>query len=497
MWVFFPGNRSEVDDGYWYAQGIRDEDFIDLFNPRFLLFLPIMKGLYCVLEFIGVSFDAYLLMCTISMIFSGLVIVLLYDTLAAYLSIGKKTSLFASLVVLISYEFWRYSYEAEVYIISTFFIILIFRLFIKTKKQKDYQHVIIIGALCAFTTLLYKPNFIPLFIAFPIIYLYFGKIKQLLLFYSVGALIIVGSFLMVYSQSTLEVGFVEFLFGGTNTPTGKPYMAIFVVASNVFSVLWFFSNESLTKFIQSTFPHKVMEEEIFLSQQADLIQGLLISVTILFVMLTAFMMVRALIRKLVLTPYQRKTLGSLMIWLLVYAIFLLFMDPSSNEPWLMIQIPLLVGVSVIFVKPLKSSKLWLPYSLLFLLFINNYFGGIWLLQDPVYDYNKRKAEWLQSNAGSNDIILSYGPISFIRYLRYTTSSEVISIEEELDGSIEALKYSNGRLFITNGINNTPSAIYYRSADKVNKFRSAYKSSNLKIRSVNRGNFATYELIPND
>lgn len=498
LFVFFPSNRTEVDDGYWYAQGVRDEDYLNLFNPRFLLFLPLMKLVYDFIHFLNINVDAYYLMCSVSMLFSGLSIVLLYDTLAAHLDLGKKTSFLASLAVLISYEFWRYSYEAEVYIISIFFILVAFRWFMATKKEQGFLHVVLLAVLCAFTTLLYKPNFIPLFIVFPLIFLYFGKSSHLIFFYIIGALVIVGSFSIVHSYLPTEVSFIDYLFGGTNQPVGQAYMSIFVIASNIVSVLWIFSADGAVNFIRDKFPHKVIEEEIYLAQQINGIEIVMwLCLASLFILLS-ILIVRAIIIKLILTPYQEKAVGIVVIWLAIYGAFLIFMDPSSNEPWLMVQIPIIILVSVLLVKPLKNSQLWLVYFLLFLLFINNSIGGIWLLKDSSNDYNKCKVQWLVENTDDNDIILSYGPISFIRYLRYTTSATIIDIEESSDLAFEILKNRNLKnVYITEDVLDPPEAIQHRSKHIVETVNDIFNQNDLKAVPVSSTEFMTYELTNNN
>ena len=38
--ITFPENRTEADDGYWFAYAVRDLPYYKLLNPRFALFLP-------------------------------------------------------------------------------------------------------------------------------------------------------------------------------------------------------------------------------------------------------------------------------------------------------------------------------------------------------------------------------------------------------------------------------------------------------------------------
>lgn len=454
-----------------------------------------MKVLFEFTRVLHVNVDAYQLICSVSMIFSGLTIILLYDTLASQLDIGKKTSIFASLAVLFSYEYWRYSYEAEVYMISLFLIILAFRFFMVTRQATDYKHIIGLSILCALSTLLYKPNFIPLFIVFPLIYLYFGKIKHLILFYTIGAVAILGCFGLVYAFISYPSSYVHFLFGGTNTPIGQAYMSLFVVASNIISVLWLFSSDQAVAFISDKFPHKIIDEEVFLAKQVDGLEVFFWICLSILITLFIVLIIRALTKKLVLTPYQKKATGIVVIWLVFYSIFLLMLDPSSNEPWLMVQIPIIVLLSILFVKPLKSFKLWLPYTLLFVLFFNNAVGGMWLLKSTKYDYNRVKSEWLRVHAQPKDIIMSYGPISFIRYLRYSTRAEVINIEEDPEWAYSILRDGNksGYIYLTQDVIETPDPFKYRSGNIVKKFNKELHSADVHLDTISDHGFRTYQI----
>ena len=499
--AFFPANRTEVDDGYWYAADIRDTEYLKLFNPRFFLFLPIVKLGYQMFASIGLTFDAYNFMSMVSIVFSGMTLILLYDTLCNYLKFQWKNALIITVFVAISYEYWRYSVEAEVYIMSMFFILLILRIFLKYKYIRKFGHVFLLAGLAGFATLLYKPNFIPLFMVFPLLFLYYRKISHLALYYSISAIIIVGGFYIVYTQLTMDDTFLGYLFGGTNQPIGNPAASALVIASNMMSVLWVFSFEEATTFIINGFPHKVIEEEVFLAQQVGSIKYFLLLVLAAVIIIFGWLVGNAISKRRIFSIARFRILLVLFLWVLVYGGFLMIMDPTSNEPWLMLQVPLIILFGALLIEPLRSNQHWVIYSFLGLIFINNFLGGMSLLKDNEYDFYYQKSKWLVSNVTDKDYIISYGPVSFIRYMRYHTDAEVINLEEQQETAINLLqsadKLKGGTIYFSENIFHPPRAILYRSQFDVGRLFKIYEERGYRSELVwgkEDEQFTTYKLI---
>ncbi|MBL6448905.1 DUF2723 domain-containing protein [Fulvivirga sp. 29W222] len=502
--AFFPANRTEVDDGYWYATDIRDSEYLELFNPRFFLFLPIVKLFYNTFSSLGLTLDAYDFMCVISIVFSGMMLILLYDTLCNYLKFQKKTAFAITVFVTISYEYWRYSVEAEVYVMSMFFILLTLRLFLKYKHTRKFGHVFLLSALAAFTTLLYKPNFIPLFVVFPLLFLYYRKIGHLVIYYSLSAIIIVGGFYIVHVQLSPGESFIGYLFGGTNHPIGNPMASTLVIASNIMSVLWVFSFDEATTFIVNGFPHKVIEEEVFLAQQVGELKYFLLLVLVATIVIFCWFVGNAIRKRKNFSVSRFRMLLVLVLWVLLYGGFLMLMDPTSNEPWLMLQVPIIILFGALLIEPLKRNQYWVIYGFLTLVFINNFLGGMNLLKDIHYDYYYQKSKWLISNATEKDYVISYGPVSFIRYMRYHTDAKVINLEEEQKTAIKLLqnagKLNGGKVYLSENIFHPPRAILYRSQFDIEQLFNIYKDREYRSELVwGRDNeqFTTYKLIMNN
>lgn len=499
LFTFFPGNRMEADDAFWYAASIRDNDFIDLFNPRFFLFLPLLKCAYEFLLLLGIHIDAYFFICSVNVFFSALTLLLLYDILRVNLKIELWKALFLVALLAVSYGFWRYSVEAEVYILAMFFVLLTLKLFFLWEHQPSLQHLLLVGLVASFATLLYKPNFIPVFLIFPLLLLYRKKYLHFIMYNLFGAIIIVGSFLIAYLQINVDSSFLMYLFGGANEPIGSPAGSLFVIASNMLSVLWIFSWGDVVSFITEYFPHKVVEEEVYLAQQVvGLETYFLLLVLLAIVGILFFLLVSAIKRRRQFSSTEFRVMALVILWLVLYSIFLLVMDPTSNEPWLMIQIPLIIFFGLIFIQPLKGAQLKIAYVLLLLIFINNTVGGMSLLQEQEYDYNFQKSKWLMASATPNDAIITYGPMSLIRYLRYKTPAEVINFEEEQDVAftfLERAAVEPGEVFFPENPFKPPPAISYRTNVDLERLSALFQLKGYYLKQVAENHqFETYKLL---
>lgn len=497
--AFYPANRTEVDDGYWYAAGIRDEPYLKLFNPRFFLFLPLYKVLYQLAGLTGIQIDPYHFMCAISMLFAAGTVILLYDLLTRYMHFQVKTAVFVVALLTISYEFWRYAVEAEVYILSIFLILVALKLFLNFKESTSWQMVVSLCCLGAFTTLLYKPNFIPLYAVFPVILIYYKRYTAFVIYYAVSAVLIVGAFFVVYMQLDSQEGFLAYLFGGTNVPVGNPAVAILVIASNVLSVVWIFSFEEATSFIIEKFPHKVIQEEMYLAQQVGSARYILLAGLAILGCLTLILIINAFLRRKVYQLGRFRILATIILWIAVYGSFLLVMDPTSNEPWLMLQVPFVILIGALLIEPLQQNHWWIAVAFLGLVFLNNTIGGMNLLRDLDYDYNYKKSQWLVNNSTSDDYIISYGPISYIRYLRYYTDAEILNMEEGQQRAIEVLENApnlSGDIYISENIFHPPRAIMYRSHVNVMSLFKLYEEKGYRTVKVSseEGDFSTFKLI---
>ncbi len=495
--ITFPENRTETDDGAWYAYIVRDQSIHSLYNPRFLLFLPFVK----LITWLMPGVDTYNLICYFSMFFAGLTIILLRKMLNSFTDWPDTVNWWVVILVLISYEFWRYAFESEVYMLAIFMTMLCLYLQLKIYKNgPDTLSLLSLIACSSLTVLFYKPAFIIVFMAIPVFLILKGRWLQTILLYGISGLIILGVYYLTYRYYLLKPeSFVAHLMGGVNDPVGNPWMAPIVVVSNFISTIWVFGVKELGGIVSSAFAHKVVQEEFLTASQVGNMSYFLILLCVILglLLLSGVFYTIKYFRQ---NGISKTLFTTVLIFIVIlYGGFLVVMDPSSNEPWIMLSIPLAVLIGYYLFLPLYGlNKKWIVNGILILVLLINYFGGIGLLRDPAYDFNRLKSEWLSEHVQEGDLILSLGPMSFIRYLNYYTKGDAYNYEEQLmmkKPILDSISSFQGDIYITEDMINPIPAITFRSgitSEVLDSVYSVYSYIPVPVDTSNK--FVTYKLL---
>ncbi len=500
LYLTYPENRSEADDAFWYAALVRDADIHSLYNPRFLLFLPLMKLLHGIIP----AMEVYDFMCMVSMLFAAGILVLLRMMLKEFTTLGRSVIAWTLALTLVSYEFWRYAFESEVYMPAIFLVLLTlyWHLKIFTNGMTTWRLVVLI-AVSSLTVLLYKPAFLAVFMTFPVLFIVRKYYRGTIALYGISGILVLGVYYLTYLVYTIRPDtFIAHALGGTNDPKGSPLMAPIVVVSNFVATAWVFGISELKTTVARIFSHKVMQEELLTASQVGdwsyvlmvlaVILGLLFVLSIIY----AFRHIRHI--GLGWTGFY----NVLLLLIAIYGGFLLFMDPSSNEPWLMLTIPLAILMAKVIVQPLvEQGRHIIPWTFILVLLVYNYIGGIGLLQDRETDYNYLKSAWLNNNSKASDLIFSLGPMSFVRYLDYYAAAPAYNFEEQYrrsDLMLDTLDHFDGTIYLSSDMMQPPRAISYRSGITLDKLDSVYRSYNYRVVPVDSTNgFTTYKLVKNE
>jgi hypothetical protein len=247
---------------------------------------------------------------------------------------------------------------------------------------------------------------------------------------------------------------------------------------------------------------KQMQEELMTASQVGWMSYLLIFLALVLIVLIVLSVLRAVKWRKQSQEGWSTLYSVLAVYILIYGGFLLVMDPSSNEPWLMLSMPIAILAGKLIADPLiRAKQVWLPWTIVVLLFIYNYLGGIGLIQDGDYDYNRVKGRWLTENAKGSDLIISLGPMSFVRYIDYYTPSQVVNYEEQFRKDrilLDTLTEFRNNIYLTADMINPPKAITYRtgiSGRKLDSLYTYYGYSVIPVDSVN--GLITYKLTRNE
>jgi hypothetical protein len=500
LYLTYPENRTEADDAFWYAALVRDANIHSLYNPRFLLFLPLMKILHGLVP----SMEVYDFMCFVSMIFAAGILVLLRITLKEFTDLNRSVIMWTLLLTLVSYEFWRYAFESEVYMLAIFLVLLTFYYHLKIFTYGiSPLRLIILIAVSSFTVLVYKPAFLAVFVAFPVFFLIRKYYRQAIVLYGVSGIIVLAGYYLTYLVYTIRPDtFIAHALGGTNDPKGSALMAPIVVVSNFVATAWVFGVGELKSTVARVFSHKVMQEELLTASQVGDWSYVLIVLAVILGILFVVSLLFA-VRHIRKNGLGWSAIYSvLLLMIIIYGGFLLFMDPSSNEPWLMLTIPLAILIAKCIIEPLvEQGKYIIPWAFILVFLVYNYIGGIGLLKDRNYDYNYLKSAWLNRNTESSDIIFSLGPMSFVRYLDYYAAAPAYNFEEQYrrrDLMLDTLDTFGNAIYLSADMMNPPRAISYRSGITMDKLDSVYRHYNYTVEAIDSTNgFKTYKLVKDE
>lgn len=493
-----PGNTSDADDAYTFARMLRDNSFSEVFLPRFPLFLPVSKILFGLLQSVHKTMDAHSFLVYQSLISGSLVVILVHFICRRYLEFSRRSAVFCSLFLLFSFSFWRYSLQAELYITSMLLILLyviqIFRLRLgHIRGMGGYAIVITLGILCI---LYYKPNVIPVLITLPWL-LYETRFKWRALIIAGGIFLSTIFVLGLIALLIPEYSFSEYLYGGRTTTEGKLLAALAIVGSNTVSLLWIFSMEEVANFADRLLPNKVLVEEYFLSNNFWLPGWFFMVLLAVLVLGMIGLLIRN--REAFSLMIKARWWNIMLLWLGLYAVMLLYYDPSSAEPWIMIQLPLVLILSpVLSLNSEKQRSFLVGILFLVILFFINLMGGMLPLRDKSYDYVYQRSRMIIAQMTEEDIVMTFGPKSAEEYLRYYSPARIINLEEDFDLAVGILKNgtNSGRLVIFDDVLNPAPAFRYRMSEDLDVIDTII-SNNYTLDTLNsRDDFSIYILKKN-
>lgn len=427
--ISFPGNRSEADDAFWYANSIKSKEYNSLFNNRFLFFLPFFKALYDCVALLYSNVDPYLFMCVISVICSVGTLFLCFTLLLKYLVDDKRLAIIICGLILFSYNFWRYAVEAEVYAISNLLVCLtLFWGMRSLDKQISLVNLnLLSSAICAgISILFYKLNFIPTAICIPCIYLFKKRFKSFIVFQSISAAVVLAGFYLAYTKCTDHAeNFIAFLIDSHVKPTGESrLMSLVVFIDNIVSENFAFGIDWVESFIHRTFPERNISEEVYAGNINGAYNYVALTTFILFG-LSFFYLVKVLYKSGARRfNYLQVTL---VLWVILYLICIAYLDPTSPEPYVMVIVPFWLFISSWIGAGIRKSKLLLQlYTVAGLLFFHNLIGGYAIIKNKKSDYQAFQASWVISHTNPGDVVLCEWPKrGLINYIRYYSPANII------------------------------------------------------------------------
>jgi len=235
---------------------------------------------------------------------------------------------------------------------------------------------------------------------------------------------------------------------------------LFAFGQNLLSGNFLFSISVVADRLVALFPSQMLQEELFMGQQA----GGLWQAGACITFLSALLLLGVAAIGLVLSRSAWRT--PMTVWFAGNIAMALLFEPANPEMWIFTILPFWFLVSNVWKQSSKHWKFLLP-SLAALMLLHNAVGGMAFVQKEEGDYCRQKAEWILNHAVDGDVILSADSHSFLTYMQYWSPAHV------LDAKFQALeKTRNGRVFIFDDVLNPLPAVQHRSAESVARLQNA-------------------------
>lgn len=475
--LLMPVNRTENDDGYHYAYLLLHGNSEHLYQSRFPLFLPFEKLIYTGLTALHLLTDAYQSMIWVSSVFAAAALFIFYLIVRNRFMLSHKSSVLSMLFLAFSYGFWRYAVEAELYSISHFLIFLSLYIFTRKSGLSATNKLILAGSIGGIAVLVYKPNFIPLFLAIPIYLLLIKEWKQFLIYQLTGAVVILAGYGLIFlSVRVSQANYFAYVLSGGDGNSGNPLMSVLVFFSDIASANYLYGFESIRNLIHERFPANMIVEEIMTASFYPVLNIVASITTLIIGGLLAYLLYQRLYVSSTAGNTVPANAGSsatnirpiLWLWFLVYWVILSVLDPNSPEPWMMLVPPLffLIGIELIsrFERVANNPANRAVYILLMLLVIHNLAGAIIPNLNKHSDYNQNQGHEIIANARNNDLIICFGSYTEFYYLQYYSNARVINGNDDIadfkQAIVEALS-KHSVIFLSNDVIRPDNVIKFR------------------------------------
>jgi len=425
--VTMPSNRTEADDAFAYAYRVEIDDIENPFELSHLAFIPFMRAAFRFAQLLGYSGRAYPLLVGIGIVSSVVTVILAVRFLNNRLGLTLSRSLAGGALVALSYGFWRYAAEVEVYSLAT--TIAMALVYVVTSERRSGARtaiVIVLGALLVLTHAMFG---LITYVVIPLVY-YRSRLFKVLMGYLLAVSILLvlatyGIFRLVSGGWSDLSGYVAFLldFPGGSTAYGLSWLVLngaylfqslvgfnFLLAFPVFRDL-----------IERMFDRFSLAEEFYLGLNTPRaisiggsITGVILAVAVVGFVIKAFRHRAPRVR----SPEA----ATVLLWLATT--FVVQMWAGGAETWQLATVPL--WLSVVWLTR-QMPVIW-PALVAATLGLHNLVGGLGPLYPTEADMFANKASWIVADTDSSDVVATSGPVVFFRYLRYWAPSEVVHLQ---------------------------------------------------------------------
>ncbi len=464
------GNRSETDDAFGYAQAIEHGPLRELVGPqsaRHLLFLPLFRGLYLALRWTGLHARAYDEVRFVSAVIAACAVTLMAFLLRRRFGLSKLTSLAGAAGLAVSYGFWRYANEAEVYSIAILLMLLI--CWIAFADGVSTRASMAAGAVAALAVLIDAEVAVTAFVAVPIAFLLRRRFRRLAVYCMVLILLLAVFTLALYRYSHPQgKTFVSYILGasaperhgltGKYSPSTAP-SSLIAFGQTVTAGNFLFAYPSIAQRLREALPNRRVALAYAAERASPAVRLLapILLAALLFVTVSLLLSLRSQPRR----RLDAKLIG-VASWFVSLGVVLAGRN-SNPEAWILELPAIWILIAALLFELIGSQtrrRIIILVPLCLLAF--NAVSG-WIMRSKAYDLNVLKAQWLLSNAGVGDAVLTADNGKFGLYLQYYSRANVQCLEgrtaSQLRHLYERVLHDARHLYITGDIFNPPRSPY--------------------------------------
>lgn len=463
LWISRPGNRSEAEDVFDFAFRVEHGRLLDVLVPRQPLWISSMRGLRELLGGLGITVSADSLMRLTSCTLASAALVLLLVVLRDRFGVQESTALVAAIGLGVSYGFWRYSAEAEVYPLTNASVLAVLYLGLRRPVTPRWQAttvgVSVIAVAANFV------NLLPVLVVVGGGYLITGHPRVALRHVTVVVVLMaVGSFALYQVGARPQESYVTYYSaaGGASVPSPTDLVQAPVgLGQDVAAGNFMFGLEPVADAVVDAFPARNLTEELYAGSHTS---PWVTAGGVVTALLLAALLVATIVDVRRRTRERPCTMSVLLIatWLIgIAAIIALTGDLGAAESWTPTLVPIWILAGVVVLPSLRHPRLGV--ALVLVLAVHNLVGGLLPVRDRADDLNVVRGSWLVEHATSRDRVLVTSP-TFQRWLRYQSDAEVVDLSplrpERVRHALEAQPPSGGRLLVTDDVLDPPT--YFRN-----------------------------------
>jgi len=441
----------------------------DLLPAPHLLYHITTYQLFHFLRFLLPHVHSYYLVETIDAAWGCLALTVAYRIFVRRMQMTRPESFLATCVIAFSFGMWAYCSNIEVYMPSTFFLLL--GLYLCTKEKWTAKDVLLITIVHCMAVLFHQANVL------------FTPVVLWKLWYSRKDLPFFRSFLRYAIGSVIVVGGIYFVIGwlvdGNNNPKdfytwirgytlqsgywfplafGTFFHVLVGLGHAFFGAHYIFRVKFLEAAMNRIFYYHSLDDEAFLVRNLSHTMALVLLVlTILVCLCMLGLLIRIIVNRKILFARYKHIMWPLILFLISYSCFFYFWMPENLEFWIPQSVVIwifLLGMN----RQLPPLRFFRTNSYIYggfaaLMFLINYMGSIHWMKDIHNDIVYLKTEKLKQNATEKDVIILQDPWLLSYFLEQFTKSTIVEVPVKtediraLNGKVDSALSSGGKIYL--------------------------------------------------